>query len=110
MEIEHVSDTARWVAVYRAMETERPDAHFRDPFARCLAGEQGEAIVRVMGVLRMSLFERPYISGAEPEIFFLTVHDRNHLGVLLRLPKVTDAWLRESVLESRHLADGRGVQ
>jgi methyltransferase (TIGR00027 family) len=48
MNIEHVSDTARWVAVYRAMETERPDAHFHDPFARRLAGEQGEAIVAAM--------------------------------------------------------------
>ena len=46
--IENVSDTARWVAVYRAMETERPDAHFRDPWARKLAGERGEAIVRSM--------------------------------------------------------------
>jgi methyltransferase (TIGR00027 family) len=48
MNIEHVSDTARWVAVYRAMESDRPDAHFRDPFARRLAGEQGEAIVQAM--------------------------------------------------------------
>jgi methyltransferase (TIGR00027 family) len=45
MAIEHVSDTARWVAVYRAMETERPDAIFRDPFARRLAGERGQTIV-----------------------------------------------------------------
>lgn len=45
MPIEHISDTARWVAVYRAMETERPDAIFRDPFARALAGERGDAIV-----------------------------------------------------------------
>jgi methyltransferase (TIGR00027 family) len=42
--IRNVSDTARWVAVYRARETERPDAHFRDPFARRLAGERGEQI------------------------------------------------------------------
>src|SRR5256885_832404 len=33
----HISDTARWVAVYRAMESERPDAIFKDPFARRLA-------------------------------------------------------------------------
>lgn len=46
MTVEHISDTARWVAVYRAMETERPDAHFRDPYARRLAGPKGEAIVR----------------------------------------------------------------
>ena len=45
MPIEHVSDTARWVAVYRAWESERPDAIFRDPFARRLAGERGERIV-----------------------------------------------------------------
>lgn len=45
MPIEHISDTARWVAVYRAMETERPDAIFRDPFARRLAGPRGEEIV-----------------------------------------------------------------
>jgi methyltransferase (TIGR00027 family) len=44
-EIRNVSDTARWVAVYRAMETQRPDALFRDPFAAKLAGAKGEAIV-----------------------------------------------------------------
>ena len=43
--VEHVSDTARWVAVYRAMETERPDALFRDPYARRLAGPEGEALM-----------------------------------------------------------------
>jgi methyltransferase (TIGR00027 family) len=48
MAIEHVSDTARWVAVYRAMETERPDAIFKDPFARRLSGERGQAIVDEM--------------------------------------------------------------
>jgi methyltransferase (TIGR00027 family) len=46
--IDNVSDTARWVAVYRAMETDRPDAHFRDPYARKLAGEHGTAIVDAM--------------------------------------------------------------
>lgn len=44
--IRNVSDTARWVATYRAMETARPDALFRDPFADRLAGERGRQIVR----------------------------------------------------------------
>jgi methyltransferase (TIGR00027 family) len=44
--IRNVSDTARWVAVYRAQETERPDAIFRDPFARRLAGDRGEQIAK----------------------------------------------------------------
>jgi methyltransferase (TIGR00027 family) len=43
-QIRNISDTARWVAVYRARETDRPDAVFRDPFARRLAGERGEQI------------------------------------------------------------------
>ncbi len=47
-QIQHVSDTARWVALYRAMESERPDALFRDPYARKLAGERGERIVASM--------------------------------------------------------------
>lgn len=48
MSIDNISDTARWVAMYRAMESERPDALFRDPFAKQLAGEKGDHIVRTM--------------------------------------------------------------
>jgi methyltransferase (TIGR00027 family) len=46
--IRNVSDTALWVAMYRAMESERPDALFHDPYARTLAGERGQAIVQSM--------------------------------------------------------------
>ena len=46
--IRNISDTARWVAVYRAGESERPDALFRDPFARRLAGQRGEEIASAM--------------------------------------------------------------
>src|SRR5262245_62515245 len=42
--IQDVSDTARWVAVYRAEESARSDALFHDPFAAQLAGERGRAI------------------------------------------------------------------
>jgi methyltransferase (TIGR00027 family) len=42
--LRNISDTARWVATYRADESERPDALFRDPFARRLAGERGKGI------------------------------------------------------------------
>jgi len=48
MTIEHISDTALWVAYYRAMESARPDAVFHDPFAGRLAGERGKAIVDAM--------------------------------------------------------------
>lgn len=43
--IRNVSDTARWVAIYRAIESERADAIFHDPYARRLGGGRGEAIV-----------------------------------------------------------------
>lgn len=46
--VENISDTAHWVAMYRAMESERRDAHFHDPYARMLAGERGEEIMRTM--------------------------------------------------------------
>lgn len=42
--IRNISDTARWAALYRARETDRPDALFRDPFAKKLAGERGAQI------------------------------------------------------------------
>jgi methyltransferase (TIGR00027 family) len=46
--IRNISDTALWVAMYRAFESERPDALFCDPYARRLAGERGEAIVSTL--------------------------------------------------------------
>ncbi len=46
--IRDVSDTARWMAVYRARESERDDAVFRDPYARALAGERGERIANTL--------------------------------------------------------------
>lgn len=46
--IKHVSDTAIWVATYRAEESERPNALFKDPLARVLVGERGPKIARSM--------------------------------------------------------------
>jgi methyltransferase (TIGR00027 family) len=65
--IRDVSDTARWMAAYRAQETERDDAAFKDPFARALAGERGERIAAAIAkagdyswplVARTYLFDR----------------------------------------------------
>ena len=70
--LRNISDTAHWVAIYRALESERPDALFRDPFARRLAGERGERIARGVEfanrnawsfVARTMLFDR-FISDA----------------------------------------------
>lgn len=62
--IRNISDTARWVAVYRARESDRPDAVFRDPFARRLAGERGEQIANSMPLGRdndWSMVTRTYL-------------------------------------------------
>src|SRR4051794_20151099 len=66
MELANISDTARWVAMYRVMESERKDALFRDPYARKLAGTRGEEILAAMPkgrafawpmIVRTSLFD-----------------------------------------------------
>jgi methyltransferase (TIGR00027 family) len=42
--IRSISDTALWTAYHRSLEGDRPDAIFRDPLARRLAGTRGEQI------------------------------------------------------------------
>jgi methyltransferase (TIGR00027 family) len=65
--IRNVSDTAIWAALYRARETERKDALFRDRFAHGLAGARGDRIAALMKahdrhawawVMRTVLFDR----------------------------------------------------
>jgi len=46
--VRNVSDTALWVAYFRALETQRPDALFRDPYAERLAGEEGFRIANTL--------------------------------------------------------------
>ncbi len=58
--LRNISDTALWVAVYRARESERADALFRDPFARRLAGARGEKIAQELE--KAQRYEWPYVS------------------------------------------------
>lgn len=46
--VRNVSDTARWAAYFRAEETKRPDALFRDPFADRLCGQHGVDIANTL--------------------------------------------------------------
>jgi len=50
--IEHVSDTAFWVAYYRWVETQRRDALFKDPLALKLVGDRGAKLAKHMGIER----------------------------------------------------------
>lgn len=44
--VSSIEETAFLTAMYRAIETERPDAHFRDSYARLLAGTRGVRAIR----------------------------------------------------------------
>jgi O-methyltransferase involved in polyketide biosynthesis len=90
MPIEHVSDTARWVAFYRAMETERPDAIFRDPFARQLAGPEGERIVRELPRGRASAWAMITRTAVFDEIILDLVQHRD-VDLVLNLAAGLDA-------------------
>jgi methyltransferase (TIGR00027 family) len=46
--VRNISDTARWAAVFRARETQRADALFRDPYAERLAGKMGVDIANTL--------------------------------------------------------------
>jgi methyltransferase (TIGR00027 family) len=54
--ITHISDTSLWIAGYRAQETERADAVFKDPLARKLAGRKGMDMVAVTPNTRAMAF------------------------------------------------------
>lgn len=90
MQIENVSDTARWVAYYRAMETERPDALFSDPFARRLAGTRGEDIVNTMKRGRSMAWAMIVRTAVYDEII-LSVIANKHADTVLNLAAGLDA-------------------
>lgn len=46
--VRNISDTARWAAYFRAEETKRPDAIFRDRFAERLCGQHGVDIANTL--------------------------------------------------------------
>jgi len=80
--IRNISDTARWVAVYRAMESERPDALFHDPYARRLAGERGEQIVRTLKHGRSAAWSMIVRTAVFDEIILRLVREQGVRTVL----------------------------
>jgi methyltransferase (TIGR00027 family) len=81
--IHDVSDTAKWVAVFRADESARPDAIFVDPFARRLAGQQGKQIADAIEFSRKNSWAfvaRTYLFDE----FIMDFVNRNH-GLVVNL-------------------------
>ena len=46
--VRNISDTALWAAYFRANESKRPDALYRDPYAEKLAGARGTQIANTL--------------------------------------------------------------
>ena len=88
--ITSVSDTAKWVAMYRAMESERPDALFRDPFARRLAGASGEQILAAMPQGRRWAWPMITRTAVMDEIILRLVHEQQ-VDTILNLAAGLDA-------------------
>jgi methyltransferase (TIGR00027 family) len=80
----HISDTARWVAMYRALESERPDALFRDPFARELAGPQGEEILRRLPRARQFAWPMIVRTAVMDELILRAI-ERDGIGTVVNL-------------------------
>jgi methyltransferase (TIGR00027 family) len=75
--IQHISDTAFWIAGFRARETERKDAVFKDILAKKLAGEKGlqmvsetphSAAMAFAMVIRTSAIDRLVLSAVSQGI------------------------------------------
>ncbi len=87
--MEDVSDTARWVAYYRALESERSDALFRDPFARRLAGERGRAMAETMPSVAL-----PWAIAVRTRVYdelILEAIERDKVSAVLNLAAGMDA-------------------
>jgi methyltransferase (TIGR00027 family) len=87
--LRNISDTARWAATFRARETEREDALFRDPYAKPLGGLRGEQITDSLEhadqhswawVMRTYLFDR-----------FITAQVNGSVDLVLNLAAGLDA-------------------
>ena len=90
MPIEHISDTARWVAVYRAMESERPDRLFNDPFARRLAGLEGEDIANAMPRGRQMAWAMIVRTAVFDELILRTI-EQDRIDLVVNLAAGLDA-------------------
>ena len=80
--ITHVSDTARWVAMYRAIESERPDAIFHDPFARRLAGARGASIAKAMDKRSRADWPMVVRTAVMDEIILRTINEQGFTQVV----------------------------
>ena len=80
--IQTVSDTALWVAAYRASESERPDALFTDPYARRMAGKRGQDIVDALPFGRSMAWSMVVRTAVMDEVILESINQRGVSTVL----------------------------
>jgi methyltransferase (TIGR00027 family) len=76
--------------MYRAMESERPDALFHDPYARRLAGPQGEQILRTLPKAKAFAWPMVVRTAVMDEIILRAI-DRDGVKTILNLAAGLDA-------------------
>jgi O-methyltransferase involved in polyketide biosynthesis len=91
MLVQDVADTARWVALYRAQESERPDALFHDPFARQLAGDTNADIERLREKGRSSMQWSSVVRTAVIDELILACVREHEIDTVLMLGAGLDA-------------------
>jgi methyltransferase (TIGR00027 family) len=87
--IQNISDTAKWVAIFRAEESERPDAVFHDPFARKLAGKKGEQIADSIEFFKTNSWS--FVSRTFSIDEFITRHVKEGYDMIINLAAGLDA-------------------
>jgi len=85
-----VADTAKWVAMYRAIESDRSDALFRDPFARRLAGARGADILEHMPKGRAFAWPMIVRTAVIDELLTRAIRDE-HIDFVVNLAAGLDA-------------------
>jgi methyltransferase (TIGR00027 family) len=73
--VNNVSDTALWVATFRAPEGQRADAAFDDPLAALLAGERGRAIASAFSRQEMSAWGMVVRTSAIDRLIYEALSD-----------------------------------
>ncbi len=73
--IENVSDTALWVAMFRAREGQRADALFKDPLAEVLAGERGKRLAATLPFKKLLTWVMVVRTVAIDRLIMTRVHE-----------------------------------
>jgi methyltransferase (TIGR00027 family) len=91
LDVEQVSDTALITAAARAVETARPDAHFRDPLAHALAGDRGRGLLNRLPGSEFTVGSCVIRTYLLDELLMQTLADDHQIDTVVNLGAGLDA-------------------